>query len=103
MNLALPAKHAHAVVHAGLHALGRPVGCEGGELDAAFDVEHELVGILGVLLEVFVEEGQGVVVGRPVKLAAVKVVTAGGEGGFDGGEGLVVREGIGTPGEAWVI
>ena len=102
MNLALSSQHSHAVLHAGLHALRRPVGCERGELDAALDVENELVGILRVLLEVLVEEGQGVVVGRPVELAAVEVVAAGGEGGFDGGEGLFVGERIGAPGEACV-
>jgi hypothetical protein len=54
-------------------------------------------------LVVGVEEGQRVVVGRAVELAAVHVVAAAVEGSLDYGEGLLIGELAGTPCQAcWV-
>jgi hypothetical protein len=68
--------------------------------DSALDAEDHLVGVLGVLGEVGLQEGQGVALGRAVELAAVSEVHALVKGRTHGLEGLLLRNGVRTPGEA---
>lgn len=43
-------------------------------VDAALDVDEHLLRILGIFLEVFLQQHQGVVVGRAIELSAVPAV-----------------------------
>lgn len=68
--------------------------------DGALDGEDDLVGVLGVLCEVALEQGRAVVAGRgAVDLAAVPEVGARVEGGFHAGEGDLVGGRVGAPRE----
>lgn len=68
---------------------------------AALDVQNDLVGVLGILFEVFVEDDEAVAVWRAVEFAAVEVVGTRVEGCLDGCEDLVVGLGLGGRGKAF--
>lgn len=74
----------------------RPVGTAG-----TLYGKHDFVGVFGVLGKVALEKDGTVVIGRAVEFAAVPEVETQGEGGAEGGEGLVLVNGVGAPGEAW--
>lgn len=100
VNLLRSTELADDVVKRSSDALGCTVGLVVVEIVTALDDEEDLVGILGILGEVVLEQSHGVVLRGAVELGAVPDVAAVFEGSAHGLDGLVQRGRSRTPGEA---
>ena len=100
INLLTAVELLQARVDGAADLLGRAAGGHARGPAGALDAEHDLVGILGVLGKVLLEQDERVVLGRAVELAGVPEVAPALEGRLHCLEGLLGWGGVGAPGEA---
>ncbi len=86
------------VVDGAAYSFGRPIRALGAH--AAFDAEDDLVGVLGVLGEVGLQEGHGVAIRGAIEFSAIPKVHAALQGGAHSLEGLFIQNRVRAPGEA---
>jgi hypothetical protein len=76
IDLLLAIQQTQALIHAATNVLLRSIGSELAGLQATFDAQHHLVGILRILGEVLVQQVERIVLRCAVQLAAVPKVCA---------------------------
>ena len=84
----LAIEHTEAFVDAAAHVLRRTIDAHSTWDRAALDANDNLVRVVGVLGEVFVEEVEGVALRVAVDLAAIPEIAAVGKSSFHGYEGF---------------
>lgn len=97
IHLFLSIQHAQSLIDGAADVLLRPIWLEKAALQPTLDTKDNLLGILGVLGEVLVEQMQGVVLWGTVQLATIEEVGAQLDGLVESLEGLLKRGRHGSP------